>query len=562
MDDILCSKVYQDFFNKLPDESASMDVLMQHISRTIVPVAQALSIARMEVSLQAPRTHYDTQGRNNHMVLYTEETYGDFPICKEYITGEKGNVKYIAYPRKDVTWTIEEEEQVIFLLKNLYFISGRTRIMEIISKMTVTDNLTMLPNTPGLTRYCNTLLSHGQFHNYTGLFINLKNFKYINQRVGSDGGNEVLYKYAQAVRALVQPQEMLARMGGDNFFALVLNENLQHFLHAIAIIPIEVTQNNTLVSFDITAKIGIYPIRVGDSVSDMMNGSSLSMSIAKESVAQDIVWFHPSMLETIVHNKEVINHFPHALQKREFIVYYQPKILLDDNTLCGCEALVRWIRNGQVVPPMDFIPILEREGYICMLDFYILDTVCQDIRNWLDKGIQPVRTSVNFSKLHLHNKNLAQDILAVLNKYNIDSKYVEIELTETSGYEDLSNLNHFVDAMKESGIRTSLDDFGTGYSSLNLLKDLNVDIIKLDRSFLKNIEHHNTADEIVVKSIVTMIKALNMQVVAEGVETSVQADYLRSIQCHLAQGYLFDKPLPHDEFEKCLTGEKKYDPSL
>ncbi len=191
-----------------------------------------------------------------------------------------------------------------------------------------------------------------------------------------------------------------------------------------------------------------------------------------------------------------------------------------------------------------------------------MDAVCRDLRKWLDSGLESVRTSVNFSKLHLHNRQLSEDVLKIINHYQLDGRYVEIEITETSGYEDFSTLNAFVNDMKAHGIHTSLDDFGTGYSSLNLLKDLNVDIIKLDRSFLMNIENHNKADKIIVETIVHMVKELNMQVVAEGVETSGQAEYLRSINCHLAQGYLFDKPLPHDEFEKCLTGEKRYDPAL
>ena len=562
MSELLCSKVYQNFFDKLPDESVSMDGLMQHINRTIPPVLQALSVSRLEVALMAPCTQYDTKGRNVNVVLYTEEVYGTLPLSVEYITGENGYVKFTAYPPADIVWSIEEEEQIRFLLKNLYFISGRTRVMELMSKMVVTDTLTGLLNTPGLERYCNTLLAHGQLQNYTGIFMNLKNYKYINQRVGNEVGNIVMRKYAHTVRALMQPQETFARKGGDTFFALLLNENLQNFIRTTKSIPIEISQNSTNITFDISAKMGIYPIKPGDSVNDLMNGSSLALSMAKASVTHDRIWFDPSMLEKAVRRKEIASLFPHAVNNREFVVFYQPKVLLDNNTLYGCEALVRWIRDGKLVPPMEFIPVLEQEGYICDLDFHVLETVCQDIRHWLDAGIEPVRTSVNFSKLHLHSKTLADDILTIINKYELESKYIEIELTETTGYEDLSHLNLFVNAMKEHGIHTSFDDFGTGYSSLNLLKDLNVDIIKLDKSFLRNIEDDKKSDEIVVATIVKMIKELNMQVVAEGVETSGQADYLRSINCHLAQGYLFDKPLPHDDFEKCLTGEKKYDPSL
>lgn len=250
--------------------------------------------------------------------------------------------------------------------------------------------------------------------------------------------------------------------------------------------------------------------------------------------------------------------FPKALEQEEFLVYYQPKVSLPENRLCGCEALVRWLREGKIVPPMEFLPVLEREGSICALDFYVFEKVCCDIRKWLDTGIEPVRISVNFSKVHLHNLQLAEDIIAVMEKYSVDSKYIEIELTETLSYENYQTLIKFVDAMKKKGIHTSIDDFGTGYSSLNLLKDLNVDIIKLDKSFLQNIEKRNKQDEIVIKNIVNMVKELDMEVIAEGVETFDQADFLRNINCCMAQGFLYDRPLPQKEFQKRLTGERTY----
>ena len=257
--------------------------------------------------------------------------------------------------------------------------------------------------------------------------------------------------------------------------------------------------------------------------------------------------------------KEVSQMFPKALENREFVVYYQPKVTLSDNQLCGSEALVRWFRGGAMVPPMSFIPVLEREGSVCKLDFYVLEQVCLDIQNWLSRGIEPVRVSVNFSKIHLQNPHLADEILAVLKKYDISPKYIEVELTEMSGYESYETLSCFVQTMRENGVSTSIDDFGTGYSSLNLLKDLNVDIIKLDKSFLKNMEKHRENDVIVIKNIVNMVNDLDMEVIAEGVETQKQAEFLRGINCRMAQGFLFDRPLPRAEFEKRLSGDHVYD---
>mgnify|MGYP003294369310 CR=1 FL=1 len=210
---------------------------------------------------------------------------------------------------------------------------------------------------------------------------------------------------------------------------------------------------------------------------------------------------------------------------------------------------------------MDFIPVLEREGSICELDFYVLETICADIKKWQDMGIDPVRVSTNFSKMHLHNKALAERIVSVINKYGIDSRFIEIELTEMTGYEDYDALAAFVAEMKAYGIHTSIDDFGTGYSSLNLLKELDVDIIKLDRSFFNNIavnDDENSHDRIVIKNIVNMVKELNMEVIAEGIETCGQVEFLKDIRCCMVQGYLYDRPLPQEQFLDRLMGHRIY----
>ncbi len=562
MSEYLCKKLYQDFLLELQTDNVSPIALLQQISETIVPITQALHIGHLELSIQSPSTYYEQQGNHEAYTVYTEEDYGAYSVTQHYTTGGNGHAFLAAHPIKDYTWSSDEENEVHFLLKNLYLLVGRSRVMDMMSKIVTTDNLTGIPNTIGLTKYCSMLLAQGVFDKYTGLFINLKNFKYINQRVGSNMGDALLQKYAKHIQTIVQPQEIYCRLGGDNFFALIMNENVSAFLKRTELIPITLNHNNHPITFDIRTNVGAFPIRSGNTITDMMSGSSMAMTMAKQSVVDNVLWFTPDMLTETIRKKEISSQLPHALQNYEFVVYYQPKIDLTNNSLHGCEALVRWIRDGKIVSPMEFIPVLEQDGSICALDFYVLEMVCSDIRTWLKAGITPVCTSVNFSKVHLHNKNLAENVLKILNKYQIDGKYIEIEITETSGYEDFSTLSSFVNEMKKHGVRTSLDDFGIGYSSLNLLKDLDVDTIKLDKSFLHKIGDSNSNNDVIVQAIVNMVHALNMQVIAEGVETSSQASYLRNINCYLAQGFLFDKPLPKEDFEKCLTGERQYDAAL
>jgi EAL domain-containing protein (putative c-di-GMP-specific phosphodiesterase class I) len=256
------------------------------------------------------------------------------------------------------------------------------------------------------------------------------------------------------------------------------------------------------------------------------------------------------------------------LENKEFEVYYQPKVNLDTNELCGSEALVRWRRAERLLQPEEFIPILEREGSVCALDFYVLERVCENIRVWLDKGLTPVRVSTNFSKLHMHNPKLADDIIKVLQRHDVNPSYIEIELTETIGYEDFEALAAFVCKLHDYGLHTSIDDFGTGYSSLNLVSELDIDVIKLDKSFLtpedksgsdaesERIQHKAKSNIIVIKTLIAMARELGISVICEGVETKEQAQLLIDLGCHMAQGYLYDRPMPCEEFENRLINVK------
>lgn len=422
----------------------------------------------------------------------------------------------------------------------------------------MTDLLTGALNTRGINETGGKLLAQGKLQEYACAFLNIKNFNYINRAVGARQGDMVLREFVRLARQKLKPDEYFARMGGDNFVLLAKKERMGILLEQIDCMQVTVPYENGTKTFDLRSRIGVYDMRAGQSMGEGLNAASTAMHAAKMSGKADRFCFDDQMVENALRQKEVSQMFPKALADREFVVYYQPKVTLADNQLCGCEALVRWFRDGAMVPPMDFIPVLEREGSVCKLDFYVLEQVCRDVRDWKAKGIEPVRISVNFSKVHLQNPHLAEEILAVLQKYEIPPKYIEVELTEMSGYESYETLLNFVRAMRANGVSTSIDDFGTGYSSLNLQKDLNVDIIKLDKSFLSSLENHRKNDVIVIKNIIKMVNELDMEVIAEGVETVKQAEFLRGMHCCMAQGFLFDRPLPHDDFEKRLSGDHVY----
>jgi EAL domain-containing protein (putative c-di-GMP-specific phosphodiesterase class I) len=258
----------------------------------------------------------------------------------------------------------------------------------------------------------------------------------------------------------------------------------------------------------------------------------------------------------VYRQKKIIDSFPGALEQEEFVVYYQPKVNTDNCRMVGAEALVRWIRDGKMVPPGDFVPIVEQDGSVCRLDFYVLEHVCRDIRRWLDQGLEPVRVSVNFSRKHLSNPHLAGDIMAVIGRYHVPVEYIEIEVTETTDEEEQGMLSRFLVEMREQRITTAIDDFGTGYSSLNVLRSFPVDVLKIDKSFI-DAGTSTENDEIVLSHIIHMAQDLHMEVITEGVESWEQAKFLRAMDCNLVQGFLFDRPMPPADFERKLH-EKQY----
>ena len=419
-------------------------------------------------------------------------------------------------------------------------------------EMVGTDLLTGAANFDRLLKYGEKLQKKGKLKQFTGIAVSIRNFKFINQEYGSSVGDSVLQQYAAKLSAMLVKGEMLARNGGDNFLLLLHTGRVKAFLERIPRMEIDVPGENGSDKMVLASRCGMYQAEEKDAISDVLDACTLALNDARKQKNVDQVWFESSMYGELQQRKDVLEAYRIGLVEREFLVYYQPKVDMRNNHLCGCEALVRWKRNGKIVPPYEFIPILEAEGNITLLDFYVFDTVCRDIRDWLDRGITPVRVSSNFSKLHLKNEDFADKILHIMEKYHLDGTYIEVELTESSGYESFDALKSFVACMKEHGIHTSIDDFGTGYSSLSLLKDLDADMVKLDRSFLFGLESGNVLIEKLITNIVRMIRDLERDVICEGVETKRHVEFLTNAGCPYAKGFLYDRPLPHDDFEKRL----------
>ena len=555
--DVLCSKGFGKFFSALISELSDPQKLAVIFKENYHYIADELPIGRIVLHIDAPKSILNPDPSKSPAI------YIDLCSCTDEIsdeclefqhpTGDNGFARIEIYSLKQNKWNEQHRSALAFLEQVVYTLFGRARLGSMMTKTLVIDFLTGAANAKGFDSFTKKLCKNGQIFEYTSVFLNIKNFNYINRSVGAKEGDNILRQYVMSICSKLNPNdEIVARLGGDNFVLLVKNENIEKILKHLECVNIEYSSGNYKQLFEIRCRAGIYPIENNIQSFDFINPANLAYQNTRRPGNGDFVWFNERMLEGALKSKEVSILFPQAIANKEFVVFYQPKVNLSNNHLCGCEALVRWFRNGKIVPPMEFIPTLEREGSICDLDFYVLEQVCLDVKMWLEKGMRPFCVSVNFSKAHLKHKDFAEKIISILKKYNVDSRYIEVELTESSSYEDYNALRKFIHTMKENAICTSIDDFGTGYSSLNLLKDIDVDIIKLDKSFLDNLDSDNRTDEIVIKHIVGLVSDLNMNIIAEGVETSGQADFLRSVHCDMAQGYLFDIPLPREEFEQRL----------
>ena len=561
---LLCSEEFLRFFNTMQVETISLDDALNLMPGALTHIASVLHIGKFEVNISFPPSPQEPNGYNALRILYDDPNgHGYISHSRVIRQAEKGRISFAVFPSTDYEFSDDDKGSLDFLIKCIHLIVVRSELSEQLQKRQFTDYMTQLPNNAYFMKFSNDLSLRGTINKYTVIFSNLRNFNYINQQMGSQVGDIVLREYSHKLKKFYGSDELIARFGGDNFVALLKNENVNRYLDYISVISITVASGNQTKTLTVNARSGIYPIPTnGSNIGEAINRANASLAYSKRVSDNDRVWFRDEILERINKDREVVSSFRPALIHKEFLVYYQPKVSLDSRHISGCEALVRWKHDGNMIPPGMFVPILEEEGFICDLDFYVLERVCEDIRNWIGKGITPARVSVNFSKLHLRNENLINDVMDIISKYRINPGYIEIELTESSSATDFAALTDFVNKLKEHGIRTSIDDFGTGYSSLSLIKDLNVDIIKIDKSFVDHIADTQSKDYIILNSILSMVMGLGMDVIAEGCETLEQAKVLYDMNCRMIQGYLFDKPLSHDEYTQKLSDNHIYEIEL
>lgn len=444
---------------------------------------------------------------------------------------------------------------IIFLIAIKYIIYNKKKKEDSLKKIAYIDSLTGADSIEKFKINADKLFSKNNPESYVLFYMDVDKFKYINDMFGFDMGNNTLIHISNTIASELHEDEIFARVSADHFVLLIkykTDEDIKARLNSIYN-KVQIFSNPKINYYKLILDCGIYKINKDDrDINTIMDRANTARKTIKGGHKNSFAFYNDEMHKKILKEKEIENTMIDALNNGEFIVYFQPKYNLSDYQIIGAEALVRWNNPKKgLIPPIEFIPVFERNGFIVNIDFYVFEEVCKKIREWMDEGQKVVPISVNLSRMHFVNSNFVETFRLIVDKYKIPTNFIELELTETAVLNNIEGLIDTMNHLKESGFIISMDDFGTGYSSLNLLKELPVDILKLDRAFFTEKDESNN-EKIVISNVIRMAKELKMKVISEGVETISQLDFLKQIGCDMVQGYLFSKPMPIKEFEKIV----------
>mgnify|MGYP002577423988 FL=1 len=522
-------------------------------NKILEPICKFLRISRISSAVfdstcdsaiikSAPHIYYDDGNADSTRVLkFTENNVRACKANYSFMQSKSGQ-----------DWSDEEVQQIEAFEKLIYTFCDRSYASTIAKDLSMFDNdLMVYPLTFFLATVKN-LIRQGRIGEFGGVYFNIKHFSSINDRFGRDCATNIMKQFIHGIQEKILYEECICRVGGDNFVVLFKKDNLNIIKIYLSGMPITFNDEEAVT---VTTTAGYYMIpEATESATDVMDRISTAYQLAKSVYKRPFLFYDDEIMQHQTHVKEIEMMFPSAIENEEFKVFYQPKTQLNNYQLAGAEALCRWFRNGKVISPGEFIPVLEGSKAICTLDFYMLDHVCRDIRRWLDEGREAVKVSVNLSRLHLGDEDLLESILRIIDKYKVPHHFIEIELTETTTDVDYKELKKIVYGLREQDISTSVDDFGVGYSSLNLIREMPWNVLKIDKSFLPTQEEENNDPSKVkmLRHIITMSQDLGLECIVEGVETAEQVKLLKDCKCYLAQGFYFDRPLPVKEFEQKL----------
>ena len=411
------------------------------------------------------------------------------------------------------------------------------------------DYLTGLYNRRGLNKYYDSFCGENTIH---AMYIDVDNFKKVNDVYGHSSGDTLLVRISDLIKNNIADKAFTTRMGGDEFAVIfpstVGKEELEDIANRMLQGIKKIDFRKDILSI-VTLSIGIVmDQRTDQHLDDVLAKCDDAMYQSKYNGKNMVSFYKKSDNDDSTRNIEL--EMEDALKNKEFVVYYQPKVNMVTSKLYGAEALSRWkLPTGEIRPPMTYIPVFEKNGFISQIDMYVFEEVCIAKQRWINEKYEHVVVSVNMSRLHLFNEDFPDELLEIANKYNVPTNELEIEVTEGIFIKDNSELIRMVDKLKNYGFKVSIDDFGSGFSALNMLKDIPADTIKLDKEFLQ-VSSENSRGKTIIKNIITLCRDLKLEVVTEGIETKEQADFIMRCGCQIAQGFLYSRPIPENEFRR------------
>ena len=546
---------YYRLFEQLIKEMGSPDGFNREAhKRNVTQICELFHLAKGELKFYRSLSH-EKMGQGECYCDFDNGKGEKILVHRRIVTPASSIVIGTIYVENDdVVHTEEDIEKIETMLLAIMSFTSRMRLQQVVEMLGYNDE-NGYPNIRSFCRFLDRRMEKEEQGRYTAIHYNLRHFTLINQDIGRVNADKVMWNHFNALKSLIGEGGIVCRLGGDSFLSVFVNELLDkvlEFLNGTAVFYDEVNAKRVMIS----ACVGVYQIPASfrpKNSSQIMDKLMPAAAVAKNGSNGTVAFFDVSMLQHKDQKMRMQRLFPQALEKQEFHVYYQPKVNVFTGEIVGAEALCRWIHDGRIIPPMEFIPTLEENTNICLLDFYMLNMVCRDIRRRLDEGRHVVRVSVNLSRKHMLDPDLLENILKIVDDNHVPHEYVEIELTETTTDVEFRDLKRVVGGLQREEIYTSVDDFGMGYSSLNLIREIPWDVLKIDKGFLPvDGDAYDDTTQVMFKHVVAMAKELGLECITEGVETLKQVEILKQNGCTIAQGYHFDRPLPKEEFEQRL----------
>lgn len=462
----------------------------------------------------------------------------------------------VIFAESKISSILDEAGQIRKLLLVTRDVTERKKWEQQIYHLAYHDTLTDLPNRRlFMSKLAETIRTLGKQDKLAIFFIDLDRFKYVNDKMGHDAGDYILLEAAQRIKQTLRSTDLIARLGGDEFAVMLPDVNDGEMVQSIAERiqqklkqPIHVPGEQ----FNISCSIGIsiYPEN-GKNADDLLKRADTALYTVKENGKNGFALFRDEMEKKSLERIMLENELRRAVKEEQFYLEYQPKLDLSNKEIAGMEALVRWSHPEiGVIPPNKFIPIAEETGLIIPLGEWVLREACRQNKKWQELGYPPLPVSVNVSVRQFEEGDLLGTIEQVLEETRLDPEWLEIEVTETV-FADLDDAAGILQMIRNYGVKVSVDDFGTGYNSFSYIKQLPIDTVKIDSSFVRDLENSEESKAI-IEAILLLAKTLEINVVAEGVESKNHLSFLAKEGCDQGQGYLFSKPVSSDVFERYL----------